>query len=88
VTATVVDQLLRKLESLDQMPSLPVVVSQLLSYLEKPPDQLRISEVSNLIARDNSLAARCLHLANSPLFGRYRRWTRSTPPSLRWAFAA
>ena len=72
MTATVRDQLLRKLESLDQMPSLPVVVSQLLSYLEKPPDQLRISEVSNLIARDNSLAARCLHLANSPLFGRYQ----------------
>ena len=72
MTETVRDQLLRKLESLDQMPSLPVVVSQLLNYLEKPPDQLRISEVSNVIARDNSLAARCLHLANSPLFGRYQ----------------
>ena len=88
MTATVVDQLLRKLESLDQMPSLPVVVSQLLSYLEKPPDQLRISEVSNLIARDNSLAARCLHLPTRHFSGGTRQWTRSTPPSLRWAFAA
>ena len=72
IAAVTREQLRKKLETLEQMPSLPVIVSQLLSYLEKPSDQLRVSDVATLISRDNSLAARCLHLANSPLFGRYQ----------------
>ncbi|HEX3321585.1 MAG TPA: HDOD domain-containing protein [Terriglobales bacterium] len=66
------EKLLRKLGALDQMPSLPVVVTQLLNYFQKPVDHQNLSEVAHLISQDESLAVRCLQLANSPLYGRYQ----------------
>lgn len=65
-------RLLKKLEDTDHLPSLPVVLTPLLQYLEKPIDSLQVEVVAHLISQDESLAAQCLHLANSPLFG---RWT-------------
>lgn len=72
MTASPREQLLRKLNTMDEMPSLPVVITQLLAYFQKPVDQQRVGEVANLISQDESLAVRCLQLANSPLFGRYQ----------------
>lgn len=72
MTAAPQEILLRKLSTLDHMPSLPVVVTQLLAYFQKPSEEQRITDVTNLISQDESLTARCLHLANSPLFGRYQ----------------
>lgn len=64
------DQLLKKLTTVGHLPSLPVVVAPLLSYLQQPLDALQVTEVARLISQDESLTAQCLHLANSPLFGR------------------
>jgi len=66
------DELLRKLEAADHLPSLAVIVAPLMSYLQQPIDSLQISEVARLISQDESLAAQCLQLANSPLFGRWQ----------------
>lgn len=63
--------LLQKLEGLDRMPSIPVVLTPLLNYLEQPIEGLQIQGVVDLISQDKSLAAQCLHMANSPLYGRY-----------------
>lgn len=63
--------LLKKLEGLEQMPSIPVALAPLLNYLEQPLEQLDVQRVVELISQDKSLAAQCLHLANSPLYGRY-----------------
>ena len=63
--------LLKKLEGLDRMPSIPVVLTPLLNYLEQPIEQLQIQRVVDLISQDKSLAAQCLRMANSPLYGRY-----------------
>jgi HD-like signal output (HDOD) protein len=41
----------------------------LLRYLERPLDSQNVHEIVKLIAKDESLAARCLQIANSPLFG-------------------
>lgn len=63
--------LLTKLEGLDRMPSIPVVLTPLLNYLEQPIESLKIQRVVDLISQDKSLAAQCLHMVNSPLYGRY-----------------
>jgi HD-like signal output (HDOD) protein len=67
------EQLLKKLVSVDRLPSLPVVVAPLLNYLQQPIDALQVNEVARLISQDESLTAQCLHLANSPLFGRWQQ---------------
>jgi HD-like signal output (HDOD) protein len=63
--------LLKKLDGLDRMPSIPAVLTPLLNYLEQPIECLQIQRVVDLISQDKSLAAQCLHMANSPLYGRY-----------------
>ena len=67
------EQLLKKLMAADHLPSLPVVIGPLLTYLQQPIDSLQINEVTRLISQDESLAAQCLHFANSPLFGRWQQ---------------
>ncbi|HUK23310.1 MAG TPA: HDOD domain-containing protein [Terriglobales bacterium] len=64
--------LIKRLEGLDQMPTIPVVLGPLLRYLEQPLEHLEVQQVVDLISQDKSLAAQCLHMANSPLFGRWQ----------------
>ena len=63
-------QLLQKLETLDHIPSIPVALFPLLRYLEQPLDALDVQQVVDMISQDKSLAAQCLRMANSSLFGR------------------
>jgi HD-like signal output (HDOD) protein len=65
-------RLRQRLENLEEMPTIPVVLAPLLRYLEQPLDTLDLEQVVDLISQDKSLAAQCLHMANSPLYG---RWT-------------
>jgi len=66
------EKLLKKLESLDKMPTLPVTLIPLLRYLEQPLEQVDVRQVVDLISQDKSLTAQCLQMANSPLFGRWQ----------------
>jgi len=66
------DEILHRLQSLDKMPTLPVVLVPLLRYLEQPIDKMDVQGVVDLISKDKSLTAQCLQLANSPLFGRQK----------------
>jgi len=77
------ETLLKKLEGLDKMPTLPVTLMPLLRYLEQPLDQLDIQQVVDFISQDKSLTAQCLQMANSPLFGRWQ-----TVESIRSAVVA
>jgi HD-like signal output (HDOD) protein len=65
--------LLQRLDGLRQIPTIPAVLTPLLRYLEQPVDQLDAQKVTDFLARDKSLAAQCLHMANSPLFGRSQK---------------
>jgi len=65
------ETLLKKLEGIDRMPSIPVVLAPLLKYLQQPIETLEIPRVVEMISQDKSLAAQCLRMANSPLYGRY-----------------
>lgn len=66
------EQMRHKLESLEQMPTIPVVLAPLLRYLDQPIESLEVQPVVDLISQDKSLAAQCLHMVNSPLYGRWQ----------------
>lgn len=63
----------KKIEGLEKMPTIPAVLYPLIQYLEQPLEQLDVQQVVDLISQDKSLAAQCLHMANSPLFGRWQK---------------
>jgi putative nucleotidyltransferase with HDIG domain len=52
---------------LKQLPSLPLVVSELLSSFAN--DDVDVDRIATLVARDQSLAARVLRVANSSFYG-------------------
>ncbi len=72
-TATTKTILLKRLEGLQQIPTIPAVLAPLLRYLEQPMEQLDVQRVTDMIAQDKSLAAQVLQMANSPLFGRWQK---------------
>jgi putative nucleotidyltransferase with HDIG domain len=59
-----------RLEGTTRLPSIPAILTPLLQYLQQAPEQQDINRLIDLISQDNSMAAQCLHMANSPLFGR------------------
>jgi len=61
--------LLQQLDGLSRIPTLPAVLAPLLRYLQQPMEQLDVRKITDMIAQDKSLAAQCLQMANSPLFG-------------------
>ena len=65
--------LLQRLDGLRQIPTIPAVLAPLLRYLQQPIEQLDVQKVTDLLAQDKSLAAQCLQMANSPLFGRWQK---------------
>lgn len=67
------ETLAKHVDRLDSMPSLPTVVAPLLRYLEQPLDTLDLQQVVDMISQDKSLAAQCLQMSNSPLFGRWQQ---------------
>ena len=66
-----------QIEQLASMPTVESILQPLLSYLQQPFEQQDMQRIVDLISHDNSLAAQCLHMANSPLFG---RWQSITTP--------
>jgi HD-like signal output (HDOD) protein len=65
--------LLKQLDGLHQIPTIPAVLAPLLRYLQQPMEQLDVQRVTDMIGQDKSLAAQCLQMANSPLFGRWQK---------------
>ena len=72
-TAAIKTSLLSRIEDLQQIPTIPAVLAPLLRYLDQPVEQLDVQRVTDMIAQDKSLAAQCLQMANSPLFGRWQK---------------
>lgn len=55
---------------LNSIPSVPAILSSLLAELGQDAERVDLLRVADLISRDEALAAQCLRMANSPLFGR------------------
>jgi HD-like signal output (HDOD) protein len=71
-TPVSLDAVRAKLERLDRMPSIPAILLPLIRNLELPVENVDVQKVVDLISYDESIAAQCLHMANSPLFGRWQ----------------
>ena len=55
-----------KLESIS---AAPTILQPLLKMLRLPADDIRLESVIEMVSRDSAIAAQCLRMANSPLFG-------------------
>ncbi len=64
------DKVRSKIMELDAMPTVPAIVQPLVAMLQMPPERVRLEKVVELISYDSTIAAQCLRMANSPLFGR------------------
>jgi putative nucleotidyltransferase with HDIG domain len=58
-----------RVQSIEATPSIPSVLLPLLDLLRGPADDTKVSEVVRLVSYDNTIAAQCLRIASSPLFG-------------------
>jgi HD-like signal output (HDOD) protein len=68
-----IDNLRQRMEGLRQIPTIPAVLAPLMRYMQQPVEQLDVQKITDMIAQDKSLAAQCLEMANSPLFGRWKK---------------
>jgi len=66
------DGLQTRVERLKSLPSSPAVLKPLLELLRLPSDQIDLKHVVELVSYDKTIAAQCLRIANSPLYGRSR----------------
>jgi HD-like signal output (HDOD) protein len=64
------EQIRPKIRQLDAIPAIPAIIQPLSAMLELPADQVKMNRVVELVSYDSTIAAQCLRMANSPLFGR------------------
>lgn len=59
----------RKLVEIGNLPTISTLLLPLLQHLCEPAEAVSIDRVVSIISQDPSLAAQCLRMVNSPLFG-------------------
>ncbi len=59
-----------QIKMMDSISTAPAILMPLLDMMRLPSDQIRLERVVELVSYDGAIAAQCLRLANSPLFGR------------------
>lgn len=69
------DDILPKIQQLEEIPTIPTIVQPLANLLQLPVEQLDMEKVVELVSYDSTIAAQCLRMANSPLFGRRKTET-------------
>jgi len=60
----------KRVEQLRTLPSSPAVLQPLLELLRQPVETIEVKKVVELVSYDKTIAAQCLRIANSPLYGR------------------
>jgi HD-like signal output (HDOD) protein len=59
----------KRVAGIETMPAIPAIFLPLLDLMNLPPERVKLEEVVKLISYDNTIAAQCLRVASSPLFG-------------------
>ncbi len=62
-------QLQAQVRKLDSISTTPVILHPLLDVLRSPAEKVSLEKVVQLVSCDGVIAAQCVRLANSPLFG-------------------
>src|ERR1700690_2506869 len=65
LTATIQE----RVQHIETMPAIPAVFLPLLKMLSNSGEEVRVDEVARLVSYDGAIAAQCLRMAGSPLFG-------------------
>jgi len=63
------DRIEQKLAEIASLPTIPTLLVPLLQHLCEPAEEVSMDRVVKIISQDPSLAAQCLRMVNSPLFG-------------------
>lgn len=58
-----------RVSQIETLPTIPTIFLPLLNLLNLPLDQVKVDDVVKLVSYDNTIAAQCLRMASSPLFG-------------------
>jgi putative nucleotidyltransferase with HDIG domain len=58
-----------RVQNIETMPAIPAVFVPLLKLLSNATEDVKVDEVVRLVSYDNTIAAQCLRVAGSPLFG-------------------
>lgn len=61
-----------RIKKIKTLPALPAVLIPLMECMEKPADRIDVNRVVQLVSYDKSIAAQCLQMTNSAMFGRRR----------------
>jgi putative nucleotidyltransferase with HDIG domain len=69
MTANVTASIRERVQRIETMPAIPAVFLPLLKMLASSTEEVRVDEVVRLVSYDNAIAAQCLRVASSPLFG-------------------
>jgi putative nucleotidyltransferase with HDIG domain len=69
MTASVTASIRERVQRIETMPAIPAVFLPLLKMLSSSSEEVKVDEVVRLISYDNTIAAQCLRVASSPLFG-------------------
>jgi HD-like signal output (HDOD) protein len=69
MTTSLTATIRERVQSIDTMPAIPAVFLPLLKMLGSSTEEVRVDEVVRLVSYDNTIAAQCLRVASSPLFG-------------------
>src|SRR5882762_3208040 len=64
------DRLHSRITSIDAMPTIPVILRPLLHCLDQPVEQIDVARIVELVSYDKTIAAQCVRMAHSALFGR------------------
>lgn len=67
---TSLEEIRPKIKQLEAMPTIPAVIQPLTAMLQSPLENVDVDKVVELVSYDSTIAAQCLRMANSPLFGR------------------
>jgi putative nucleotidyltransferase with HDIG domain len=59
----------QRVQGIETMPAIPAVFLPLLKMLGSSTEEVNVDEVVRLVSYDNTIAAQCLRVASSPLFG-------------------
>ena len=83
MTTAVSETIRERVNRIEHTPSIPTIFLPLLELLNAPPEDVRLDEVVKLVSYDNTIAAQCLRVASSPLFG-----LAKSPESIKGAVIA
>ncbi len=69
MTASFTETIRERVQGIETMPAIPAVFLPLLKLLSSSAEEAKVDEVVRLVSYDNTIAAQCLRVAGSPLFG-------------------